>query len=172
MQKENQSNDSTTRRRYLATTAAIAGAGITGCVGFSNSPVYEEEWEDSMVIGLSEFPRGWVRNDEINENFDSVFTGPEQRVVVLVSVEVFESVSSAESVYSTTKSGASATHDYGIGDEAFWTTRNDLYAYTVFRDSNAVAEVHGARISGVDMIPDQTRSQTYARKMYENWETM
>lgn len=164
------------RRQVLATTAATIGSiGLTGCSGILgglSGPNYETDQKEEMLLSIDSFPDGWVRNDEINDNFDAGYTSEDESIVVLMSVEVSEEVSGAEDRFKTAKSGMSEPNDYELADEAFWATRNEEVASTLFRHSNAVGQSLGLRESGIDVVPDQSRSQDYARKMFSHWQDM
>jgi len=162
------------RRYYITSMAAIGSIGLSGCSGIlgddSSGPAYEEEQEEEMLLSVDSFPDGWVRNDAINENFDAVFANEDESIIVLTSVDVGENVSEAKEAMDASESGYSNTNEIDIGDEAFWATRNDQVAYTIFRHSNAVGQVAAARESGAEVVPDQSRSQQYAREMVSHWQ--
>ncbi|MDL0140305.1 hypothetical protein PNP85_12410 [Halobacterium salinarum] len=163
------------RRRFLATTAAVGSIGLAGCLGVisgSSSPKYESDQKEEMLLSVDAFPSGWKRNDELNENFDGVFMSEDESLVVLLSIEVYEEVGQAKESHETSESGFSDTNEIDIGNEAFWTTRNDEIAYTIFRHSNALGQAAAIQESGVSLQPDQSRSQKYAREMYSHWEEL
>jgi len=164
------------RRTYLATVGSAAGSlALAGCSGDDSDdsddggPQYDQDSEEGMLLSLDAFPDGWVRDDDLNEDFDAGFSSEDESVIVLVSVEVFDEVSEAEDRIETIRAGVSDPNDYPIADEAFWATRNQQLALTLFRDSNAVGQVTALRESGTEVVPDQSRSQQYAETMYDQW---
>lgn len=163
------------RRKYLATVGAtVSGFALAGCSdgngGDSDSgPEYAQGDKESMLLSVDAFPDGWTRNDEINENFDAVFANEDQSIIVLIKVEIFDEVAGAEDRMETARAGVSEPNDYPIADNAFWATRNDQIACTLFRHSNAVGQACATRESGTEVVPDQSRSQDYAETMFEQW---
>jgi hypothetical protein len=175
------------RRRYLTAIGTTASAlALAGCSGGDDSgngtndgtstetqtntgTEYEQGSKEAMLLSVEAFPDGWTRNDEINQNFDAVFTNGDQSIVVLATVEIFADVAGAEDRIETAQAGVSEPNDYPIADEAFWATRNDQIACTMFRHSNAVGQVCATRESGSGVVPDQSRSQQYAEMLYQEW---
>lgn len=159
-----------TRRQVLATTATVSAVGLAGCSsGGSTGPQYETNMKDQMLLSTNAFPDGWERDEDFNENFDVSFFSEDESIIVLISVEIFEDITSAEDRMETSRAGVSEANDYPIADEAFWATRNEELACTLFRHSNAVGQSCATRQSGMDVNPDQARSQDYATEMYEQW---
>lgn len=162
-------------RRTALTGCGTIIASLSGCVGSDggngeeSGPEYEEGDRDGMVLTIDAFPDGWTRDDDFNENFDASYLSEDESVVVLARVEIEDSVDAAKESFESSESGTRDPQDYDIGDEAFWDTRNDEYAATVFRHSNAVGQVAALRESGTEVVPDQSRSQEYAQKMFEQW---
>jgi hypothetical protein len=174
------------RRRYLATvTAAVGGIPLAGCsLGGDGSgdestetptqtptetgPLYERGTEEELILSIDAFPDGWVRDDQINENFDAVFSSENEPLVVLISVSVYEDVQAAEDGLENTRDAVSEPTDEDIGDEAFSGIQNEQIAYTVFRHSNAVCQVGAASDSGI-VEPEQSTARQYAQAMYEQW---
>jgi len=174
------------RRQYLATIATSAGGTVlAGCSGLTGgggggtptetatptapSPQYDQGSKEELLLSVGAFPDGWVRNDELNENFDAVFTSEDESIVVLLTVEIFDDIDGAENRMETARAGVSEPNEYPIADEAFWATRNDEIACTLFRHSNGVGQACAVRESGTDVVPDQSRSQQYAQTMYDQW---
>ena len=183
------------RRRYLTAIGATASAlTLAGCSSSGNGsgdgpndsnstdtptntptdtgPEYDQGSKEEMLLSVNSFPDGWVRNDDINENFDAVFTNEDESIVVLTTVEIFEDVAGAEDRMETARAGVSEPNDYPIADNAFWATRNEEIACTLFRHSNAVGQACAVRESGSEVVPDQARSQDYATALFEHWQTL
>lgn len=159
------------RRTYLTTMAVTVGSvGFAGCSGMLEEPQYEEGSKEDLLLEVDAFPNDWHRDDEINENFDACFTNEDESIIVLLSVEIEEGIEEAEKSFESSKSGFRDPQEIDIGEEAFWDTQNDEVAFTIFRHSNALGQAVAARQSGMDINPDQSRSQKYAREMYDNWQ--
>lgn len=121
------------------------------------------------MLTIDDFPDGWVRDDQVNENFDGVFLNEDETIVVLTAVQVLEDVSTAEDEFQNSRSGFRDPQDYDLGDEAFWDTRNEELAFTIFRASNAMGQAASLRQSGMETQPDTQRAQNYAETMYDNY---
>ena len=163
------------RRRYLVVAGATVGSGLAGCSsipGGGGGPEYESDQKEEMLLSVDAFPDGWVRNDEMNENFDAGFTNEDESVLVLIKVEIFDEISEAKDRMETARAGVSDPNDYPIADDAFWATQNDEFAATLFRHSNGVGQSAAVRESGREVVPDQQRSQEYAETMYEHWQDL
>jgi len=159
------------RRRYLAMAGATIAGGLAGCSSITGGgPEYESDQREGMLLSVDAFPDGWVR--KVNDNFDAMFTNEDESIAVLLAVEIFDEVSGAEDRMETSRAGVSEPTDYPIADEAFWATRNEQIACTIFRHSNAVGQACALRESGIEVVPDQARSQDYAGMMYEHWEDL
>lgn len=165
------------RRGYLAMAGATVASGLAGCSsitgdGGGSGPEYETDQKEEMLLSVDAFPDGWVRNDGLNDNFDAVFANDDESIIVLISVEIGEDAGEAKDSYESSESGFSNTNEIDIGNEAFWSTRNEEIAYTIFRHSNAIGQAAALRESGTEVQPDQSRSQQYARELYEHWQEL
>lgn len=165
------------RRQCLTVTGAMLSAGLAGCSSITGGdggggPDYETDQKEELLLSAEVFPDGWVRNDEINENFDAVFANEDESIVVLTTVEIGEDSGEAKDAYDSAESGFSNTNEIDIGNKAFWATRNEEIAYTIFRHSNALGQSAALRESGAEIQPDQSRSQEYAREMYQSWQDL
>jgi hypothetical protein len=161
------------RRTYLTATATVGSTVLAGCSAALNrfsGPEYEDVSKEDMLLSASDFPEGWRRNDSLNDNFDAAFQDSDGTVFVLLSVSLFDEVSAAEDGFEDARSGFRDPQDIDIGDEAFWDTRNDEFAFTIFRHSNANGSSVSIRQSGLEVVPDQNRSQNYAGKMFQHWQ--
>ena len=159
------------RRRMLIGSGVALTSTFAGCTSSfsSDEPEYNEDDHEDLLLSIEAFPEDWNRDDEVNDNFDAVFLNKDETIVVFASVEIDEDIDDAEKRFENAESSTRDPIDYDIGDEAFWDTRNNEIAITVFRHSNAVGQVAAMRQSGMEINPDQSRSQEYARKMYDNW---
>lgn len=161
-----------TRRKALTGIGGLATVSIAGCTGsvMGDSEEYSEDDHEDLLLSEEDFPDDWHRDDEFNENFDAVFLDEDETTVVLVLVEIEDDVEEAEESFEQSESGAEDPSDYDIGDEAYWATQNDEIAVTQFRHSNAVGQVAATTLSGLEMNPDQNRSQQHAQEMFDGWE--
>lgn len=172
------------RRELLLGSGVAVTTALAGCFGGnSNSgdtrPQYHEDDHEAMLLSIDDFPDGWARDDEVNDNFDAVFRNEDETITVLPIVEIEADEAAAQDNFEDSKSGtrdysiedeAVCPVDYNIGDEASWDTRNNEMAITLFRHSNAVGQVAATRQSRTEVQPDQARSQTYTMTMFEGWE--
>ena len=161
------------RRQYLTGTAAATTVAIAGCVGSisggSSGPKYEDVTKEEMLLDESAFPDGWVRDDQLNDNYDAGFANSDETIIVLLGVQINDDIETAEENFEQSRAGFRDPQDLDIGDEAFWDTRNDQSASTILRDSNVLGESAASRESTGEVIPDQRRSQQYAREMFSHW---
>lgn len=166
------------RRRYLSTAlTTTAGLSLAGCSDIlggdgDGGPQYESEQREAMLLTVDDFPSGWQRNDELNDNFDAIFLNGDGSIVVMTMVEISEEVSAAKDRMENARAGVSDPNEYTIGDDSFWATRNNEIACTIFRHSNAVGQACALRESGAEVVPDQSRSQDYATTMYNQWQEL
>ena len=76
------------RRQYLAGTGTTTTVAIAGCVGSitggSSGPEYEDVTKEDLLLDVSSFPDGWVRDDQINDDFDAVFASSDETIIVLL----------------------------------------------------------------------------------------
>lgn len=160
------------RRQYL-TMSALAATGLSGCTSsFNDGPQYDEDSKDEMLLSVEAFPDGWHRDDDINDNFDAVFANEDDSIVVMLSIQLSEDIETAKENFESSKSSYRDPQEIDIGDEAFWDTRNEEMASTIFRHSNALGQTVAARQSGMEINPDQQRSQNYAGEMYDHWQDL
>lgn len=179
------------RRHLLFGSGVTLSAVLAGCIGGdgntgdseedngenenggdgSTEPLYNEGDHKDLLLTLDDFPEGWTRDDELNENFDAVFLNDDRTILVMPLVEIEPDIEAAKENYQQSIAGTRDPQDYPLGDEAFWDTRNDEIAVTLFRHSNAVGQVAALRESGMEVVPDQSRSQQYAEAMFKHWES-
>jgi hypothetical protein len=157
----------TTRRTVVQATAGLATTALAGCSnvtgGLGGGPEYEDTVGNTM-LSLSDFPEGWERNDEMNENFEAVFVGPDDGKFVMLSTDVKDDVQAAKDKLESMKNTNSETNELDIGDDAFWAKRDD-HARVGVRDSNLILLSIAAYQSGMEWTPDQNRGIKYARKL-------
>lgn len=161
------------RRTYLAT--AVASTALAGCSTIQNrlsGPKYTDVSKEDLLLSVSDFPDGWARNDQLNEEFDAVFHNEDETIFVLLSVHIYDEISGAADEFESVRNGHRDPQDLGFADEAFWDTRNGEIAVTAFRDSNAIGSALAASQSGFEISPEQVRSQNYAEKMYQHWQDL
>lgn len=159
------------RRTYLMATGTVFGAvSLSGCSSIPGmgGPKYEDVSAEETIPPVSVFPSGWSRNDEYNENFEAAFLNEDETIFVFFEALMHDTVDAAKESYQSTIEGFREPQEMSIGDEAFWDTQNDETASTFFRDSNFLGGTTSARQSGMELVPDQSRSQKYAREMYEH----
>lgn len=134
-----------------------------------NIAQYTASDKPQMLLTVRDFPSDWHKMpDDYNPNFDVEFANEDESILVLVDIDIAESVESAKEIYDRSRAGTRDPQEYDIGDEAFWAEQQDL-ARTIFRHSNAVGEAVALRESGTRVVPDPQRSQDYARKMFQKW---
>ena len=124
------------------------------------------------MLSVSDFPDGWQRTDEVNDNFDAVFQNEDETIVVFVLIAIHDTVEAAKEDYETSLNSFRDPQEMDFADEAFWDTQNDEAAYCIFQDSNVEGQTASMRLSGGEPIPDQSRAQKYARTMHENWQEL
>jgi hypothetical protein len=167
----------------MAATGATALAGCSndsGSEGESDSgsessgdsgPEYEDVTVEDLVLSESAFPSGWTRDDSINENLDAGFVNADRSIVVLIGINIHETVDEAKEDYEQSVNEAGDINELDIGDEAFWAERNQ-FAGTLFRDSNVEAQVIAGKESAGDLLPAISRSQDYARDLYDHMQSV
>lgn len=159
------------RRAYLSAVAIAAVAGCSQITGDSGGPDYEDVERSEFLLEESDFPDEWVRNDQLNDNFDAVFTSEDESIAVLLSIGIHDTVDSAKEDYDSSFESFREPEEMSFADEAFWDTRNDL-AFTIYRDSNLLGQAAALRESGVEVQPDQARAQQYSKDMYDHWQSL
>lgn len=160
------------RRQILCGTGGVVTLGLAGCAGvLGDSAEYDDDDHDGMVLTLDAFDdenNEWHQDDEFNEHYDACFLTDEEDMVVMALVEIEEDVEAAEDSFSQSESGASDPSEYELADEAWWASDDDLTT-TMFRHSNAVGQVAAGAFDGVELSPDENRSQNYANEMFDLW---
>lgn len=159
-----------TRRTVVQATAGLATTALAGCTGVTDSlggggPQYDDAAGDTM-LSLSDFPDGWERKDEMNENFEAVFVGPDEEKFVMLSSDVKDDVQAAKDQLESMKNSNMETNELDIGDDAFWAKRDD-HARVGVRDSNLIMLSIAAYQSGMEWTPDQNRAIEYARALLD-----
>ena len=157
------------------TAAALGAGGLAGCssiTGLLGGPKYQDVTVAQLVPPVSIFSDGWSRNDNLNDNFEAGFVNEDESIFVLISISIFEEVSAAEETFTSVREGFRDPVEMSFADEAFWDTQNEQYAYTVFRDSNALCQTVSARQVGINIAPDQQRAQSAARSTYQHWQDL
>ena len=162
------------RRRYLAAAGAVAVAGCLGSNedgeasgGDGGGTAYRQGDRQQMLLTEADFPSGWRRDEERDQNFDAVFRNPNSGVLVMNSVEIYESISEAQRNLSNAKVGLQQPQTLDIAEEAFGGKRG--LAFIMFRDGNAVGQVAGLRSNGA---PAWDATDRYARMAYTKWQQM
>lgn len=125
--------------------------------------------EDELLLSISAFPEGWIRDDGISgDDFDRAFKHEDEENAVFVDVDIYEEIATAENAFAGRRARFSDTNDYSIADESYWTTF-DEFAFTAFRHRNAKGQVAATSRSSSGFEPDEDRSQDYAEQMYDQW---
>lgn len=160
----------TTRRTVVQATAGLATTALAGCTGVTDSlggggPEYEDA-DGKTMLTVEDFPDGWQRDDETNENFDAVFIGPDDGKFVMASSTVNDDVQAAKDQMESMKNSNAETNEVDIGDDAFWAKRED-HARVGVRDSNLIILTAAAYQSGMGWTPDQNRAIEYARTLLD-----
>lgn len=157
----------TNRRTIVQATAGLAITALAGCSSVTGGPGGGPEYEDAdaeTMLTVEDFPDGWKRNDETNENFDAVFIGPDDEKFVMASSTVKDDVQAAKDQLESMKNTNAETNEVDIGDDAFWAKRDD-HARVGIRDSNFIILTAAAYQSGMEWAPDQNRAIKYARTL-------
>lgn len=143
--------------------------GTKGSVELS----YVQEDKKSMLLTASDFPDDWKLLENTNDNseidLDRTFTNSDETAAVMCAVNIHSTIGMAKEDYNVSKAGVAEPHDYPLADEAFWATRNDSTAGTLWRHSNAEGQVLASKQVGVEVKPAISRSQKYAADMFEKW---
>ena len=159
------------RRTVLAGIGGVAVLGTAGCLGSvtGSGPRYSGYERKDLIPGAETFPDGWEERPDLNENF-VVFGGPGDRVFVGLDADVLPDVDAAVAAFTETKSRMRRPEPHPLADQAFWDEVEGEYALTVFRHSNALGQAFALRESDSGVVPDRTRSQDYAERMYHHWQ--
>jgi hypothetical protein len=146
---------------------------LAGCssLGILDSPEYEVGNKESLLpdeVGEDWPDQDLEANHDANENFERVWTTPDEELVVFMGARIYESVEAAEEEFESAEATASDPGEYPLADEAF-ISDNGEFATCFFRHSNAAGQVVSARQSGLEIQPDRQRATNYAERLYESW---
>lgn len=164
------------RRDVLLAGGVLAvsgiGAGYWYLNGGESGPRYDpDRSQSSMLLPVSDFPSGWEEDSDYNPEFDTAYLNETRSIVVLLDVELHDTVSTARGRYRAVKNSFGQSNNIKIGDQAVWVSRSDN-ARCLVRDSNAIGIVVGARQSGTELTPDVERAQQYALELVDYWHSL
>ena len=154
------------RRAVIGSSALALSAGCIGSV-MEDEKEYEPSEESSMYPGIDAFPSDWKRDDDYNEHFDRVFLAEDESVVVMMDVEVADSIEASEERFAYAKDRADY-HEFSLADEAYWVEEAD-HSAAVFRHSNAFGQTFASNLSGTEWRPDTPRATHYALVLFGAW---
>ncbi len=160
------------RRQYITLIGVTGTTALSGCSAIpgvrDSDPEYTDVTVEDLMLPKSVFPSDWTRNDTINENenFDGIFVNSDETTIVAVGINIHDTIDEAKEDYEQSVNNAGEIYELDIGNEAFWVER-EQFAVTLFRDSNVEAQVVSGRQSGLEFIPGISRSQEYARELYD-----
>lgn len=163
------------RRKFVAITTLGGVLSLAGCPGLSSdseSAEYEQSDKESLLpdrVGPDWPDQNLQVNNELNEDFERVFTTPDGNLTVMMGVTIHGSVSAAEDAFERAQATASDADEYSLADEGLVYEDGDFSRCT-FRHSNAIGEALAMRYSVMELVPDQERATTYAEILFQHWQ--
>jgi hypothetical protein len=158
------------RRTFLSSLAAVGTVSLTGCSDnlLDTGPkLYPESIESELILTDNDFSEEWV-SEPTDQNNSAVYGNEDESVTVAARVEVESSITEAENAMSSARDRFRDPQDIEIAGEAFWDTQ-DSFAQTHIRHVNAVGLVASASVTVNGYEPDVSRSQEYARALFNKW---
>lgn len=158
----------------MAVGGSVAGTMLAGCAAVGDafaSEEYEEGDEEQMYPKVSgDWPDSNLKEED-HDHWGRMFVNEDDDIVVLMDIEVLESVDEAEDRFKRAEARAPSPEDYPLADEALISDDGEL-ASVGFRHSNAFGQVGSGRMSGFEVQPDRGRAGRYAELMYEHWQSL
>ena len=154
------------RRAVIGSSALALSAGCIGSV-MEDEKEYDPDEQSGMYPSIDAFPSDWNRDDDYNEHFDRVFLAEDESMVVMLDVEVADSIEEAEDRFTYAKDRADY-HEFSLGDEAYWVEETD-HSAAVLRHSNAFGQTFASKLSGTEWEPDTPRATHYALVLFGRW---
>ena len=154
-----------------ALTATLAGCSDMNPLAEDEPETYSQDEEDALLFdeARDEWPDEMERDDSINENFDRGFVNQDETVIVLMHVDIYEDIETAENELEKSRARASNDEDYPIADDGFIADDGES-AQVIFRHRNANGQTLAIRESGGGVSPDRNRASEYADLLFEYWE--
>lgn len=160
------------RRAFLSALGVCTLAGCSGAISSVSGPEYEAGNKDALLpdsVGSEWTDQNLEPRHDFNENFDRVWITEAKDLVVMMDVQIAESVSGAEEQFEQTRATASDPRDYPMADEAFISDDGEA-ARCAFRHSNALGLCLAMRLSGAEWRPDRQRAGSYAEHLFAEWQ--
>lgn len=160
------------RREIMATIGTVGTVSIAGCSSVLESEEYEQGDKESLLpdeVGEDWPDQDLEPNHDINDDYERVWTTPDENLAIMMGVNIYDSVSTAEDAFEKAEATAKEAKDYPMADEAYISDDGET-ATCVFRHSNALGEILAARRSGSEFQPDRARATEYAEHLFQYWQ--
>lgn len=164
------------RRTLLTASGTLLTITLAGCSDLNplsedEPEIYNEDDKESLLIdeASDDWPDEMQRNEDINDNFDRVFTNDDESIIVMMSAHIDDDIETAEEEMERSRASAENDEDYPLAEDAF-IANDDQSAWVTFRDVNARGHVLALRESGMQVVGDRNRASEYAEILFEHWQ--